>query len=73
MPDIRTCYIGARFTERERDYIQKIAKRRNQTISGLIREAISSHINFLEENKGNLEKIEMLLVKQDTDKLSHNV
>jgi len=73
MPDIRTCYIGARFTEREREHIQKIAKKRNQTISELIREAIFSHINFLEDNKGNLEKIEMWVVKQDTDKLSHKV
>jgi len=73
MPAIRTRYIGARFTEKEKDYIQEIAKKRNQTISGLIREAIFLHINFLEENQGNIEKIEMLVFKHDTDNLSQKV
>ncbi len=73
MPDIRTRYIGARFTEKEKEGIQKIAKKRNQTISELFREAIFSHINFLKENQGNLEKIEMWVVRQDTDNLSQKV
>ena len=71
MPDIRARYIGARFTEKEKECIQKIAKKRNQTISDLFREAIFSHIKFLRDNHGNLEKIEMWVVKQDTDNLSH--
>ncbi|KKL59263.1 hypothetical protein LCGC14_2217110 [marine sediment metagenome] len=71
MPDTRTRYIGARFTEKEKENIQEIAKKTNQTISELFREAIFSHINFLRNNHGNLEKIEMWVVKQDADNLSH--
>ena len=61
MPDNRKYFMGARFTERERENIKKLAEKRNLTVSDLFRDAISTHINFL-ENNGKLEKVELILV-----------
>ena len=36
----------------------------NINLSDLIRESLFSHINFLKQNKGNLEKIEILVLKE---------
>lgn len=45
----RKKYIGARFTEKEKEFIKKIAEKRNLSLSDLVRESIFSHITFLEE------------------------
>lgn len=42
--DIRSYYIGARFTEKERDFIKKSAKRRKLTVSDLLRIAIKEEL-----------------------------
>jgi len=60
----RTKYIGARFTESEKTDIKKIADLTDTRLSNLLREAIFSHINFIKENRGDLEKIEILILKR---------
>ncbi len=73
MQENRNHYIGARFTKKEKETIQNAAKTKNQNISELIRDAIFTHLNFIEKNQGNLERIEMLLIKPISSKLSENV
>lgn len=73
MPDNRNHYVGARFTEKEKETIQNAANIRNQTISELIRDAIFTHLNFINKNQGNIEKIEMLVLKTNPEKLSPKV
>lgn len=62
MLDNRSCYIGVRFTQKEKDSILKIANKRKISVSELIREAIFSHLNFLGEHDGNFKKIEMVYI-----------
>ena len=64
MPENRKYFMGARFTDKERENIKKWAKKRNLTVSDLFREAISTHIDFLENNEGKLEKVELILVPE---------
>ncbi len=70
MPDKRKYYLGARFTEKERDYIKDCAKKTNITVTNLLRDAIFSHIAFLEVEEGKPERFELILLnapKQSTD------
>lgn len=60
----RTKYIGARFTKSEKRDVENMANLMNIRISDLLRDAIFSHINFLKENRGHLEKIKMIIVKE---------
>ena len=60
----RIKYIGARFTAEEKKDIEKIADLTDTSLSALLRDAIFSHINFIKQNKGNLEKIEIIVVKE---------
>lgn len=55
-------YIGARFTEKEKQYIQKFADQKDLNLSDLLREALFSHISFLKQFK-NHKKIEVYLIK----------
>lgn len=66
MPNNRNHFIGARFNKEEKDYIRNMANERNMSVSDLVREAIFSHLNFLESNKGKIEKMQILLIKQDS-------
>ena len=73
MPDTRNHYIGARFTEKEKETIQDAVKIRNQTISEFIRDAIFTHLNFINKNQGNIERIEILVLKSNSSKLNPNL
>ena len=64
MKDIKNQYIGARFTEEEKKEIQEFVDSMNTNLSDLIREAIFFHINFIKQNKGNLEKLEIYVIKE---------
>ena len=50
--------------EKEKDDIKNWAKKRKLTVSDLLREAIFTHLDFLDKNEGNLEKIELILLNQ---------
>ncbi|MFX0140122.1 MAG: hypothetical protein ACFFDN_41155 [Candidatus Hodarchaeota archaeon] len=65
MSNKRNRYIGARFTEKEKLYIRNIAKELKMTLSDLIRESVFSHLNFLEVNKGKLEKKEVIWITEE--------
>jgi hypothetical protein len=45
----RTEYIGARFTKKERQTIEEFAKDHNLTLTNLVRQALFSHIKFLNQ------------------------
>lgn len=66
----RNHYIGARFTEDEKNYIEKIAQKYDLNLSDLLREAIFSHIKFLEQfkDKKEIEKAEFLFFPQKIKK-----
>lgn len=63
MNELKKAQIGIRFTESEKTIIKKLAKKRNQTFTGFVREAIFSHINNL-KNTYELD-IEFFLSKYD--------
>jgi len=58
----KTHYIGARFTTKERDYINDFADKYSKTLSTLLREALFSHINFLKQFERKMTKIEVYLI-----------
>lgn len=60
----RTKYIGARFTKSEKEDIENIADLLNMNKSDLVRDALFSHINFLKESRGDLKRIEIMVVKE---------
>jgi len=64
MSNNRNHFIGARFTKEEKEYIINMAKKRNSSVSELIRESIFSHLNFLEKHKGKMEKLELVLINR---------
>ncbi|TFF63580.1 MAG: hypothetical protein EU521_01110 [Promethearchaeota archaeon] len=66
MPNTRDFYVGARFTEKEKEYIEKIADKRDLTLSELLREAIFSHINFLKQFDKEDGKIELVMISEET-------
>lgn len=70
MPDKRTHYIGARFTKREKDSIKKAADGFNITLSTLVRQAVFSHLNILEDTKGKNETVDIILVKHKSKLLN---
>ncbi len=65
MPFIREYYLGARFTAKEKDYIQKFAEKLKLSLSDLIRESVFSHLNLLEKNEGKFEKIESITMTEE--------
>ncbi len=69
MSEKRESFIGARFTKEEKIYIQKFAKEIKMSMSDFVREAIFSHLNFLDSNKGNLEKLEFVLISQKSNQI----
>lgn len=60
----RTEYIGARFTKSEKEDIENTGDLLNISNSDLMRDAIFSHINFLKESRGDLKRIEIIVVKE---------
>ena len=53
----RAYYLGARFTDDERDFIKKIAKKRNLSISDLFRIAIEKELKNDLETKDSRKKV----------------
>jgi len=66
MPKKRSHYIGARFSEDEKKYIQDAADKRSMTLSDLLRDAIFAHITFLDENEGKIEKYSGYIIHSDS-------
>lgn len=60
----RNTFINVRFTEEEKQEIQELVDSMDINLSDFMRDAIFSHINFLKQNKGNLEKLELIVVKE---------
>ena len=60
----RIKYIGARFTAEEKKDIEKIVDLTDTSLSALLRDAIFSHINFIKESRGDLEKLELLIIRE---------
>ena len=52
MSEKRDQLIGARFTQKEREIIEKIAESRKNNLTEFIRESVFSHIFNLENNDG---------------------
>jgi hypothetical protein len=63
MPKNKTAYIGARFEKREKDIIESEAKKRDMNISDFVRQAIFSHIYFLNQFNEERKEDEFLLIK----------
>jgi len=60
----RTEFIGARFTKSEKEDIENTVDLLNMSNSDLVRDALFSHINFLKESRGDLKRIEVIVVKE---------
>lgn len=56
-------YIGARFTSKEKGYINKFAKQNDYSLSTLLREALFSHINLLKQSNYTQEKFILIPIK----------
>ena len=56
--------IGARFTAEEKKDIEKIADLTDTSLSDLLRDAIFSHINFIKESRGDIEKLELFIIRE---------
>ncbi|MBD3211070.1 MAG: ribbon-helix-helix protein, CopG family [Candidatus Lokiarchaeota archaeon] len=67
MVDTRDFYIGARFTGKEKEYIEKIAEKRGISLSELLREALFSHLNFIKQFDNEDGKIELILISDQTE------
>ncbi len=63
MPQKKTKYLGARFTEEEEEFIKKFSEERDMTISDLLREAVFSHIDFLKEIDGKYKQFIGYIIK----------
>lgn len=64
MSEIKNRYIGARFTETEKKAFEKLIKKKGMSLSKFIREALFSHLNFLNKHNGQLEKIKVYVIKE---------
>ena len=73
MPVKREHYIGARFTEKEKEYILNFTKKRNITLSELVRESVFSHINFIGSHENNLRRVEKVeyMITHKSDHSTH--
>lgn len=60
----RIKFIGARFTAEEKKDIEKIADLTDTSLSDLLRDAIFSHINFIKESRGDIEKLELFIIRE---------
>ena len=58
----KTKYIGARFTEKEKEDIEELVKVLDLNLSEFIRDAIFSHYHSLSKSK--TKKIEILLIEK---------
>ena len=70
MSERRNQLIGARFTRKEKNFIENYIKSRNISLTEFLREAVFSHINNLKDNVGNIDVSEFLMIYYDMEKAS---
>lgn len=68
MNERRNQLIGARFTRKEKNFIENYIKSRNISLTEFLREAVFSHINNLKDNVGNIDVSEFLMIFNDVEK-----
>jgi len=73
MQEKRNHLIGARFTRKEKDFIDHFIKSRNITLTEFLREAVFSHINSLKDNVGNIDVYEFLMKFNEVEKSSKEI